>query len=112
MFLDIKLPGTQPTSDALAATPRDHDRDLPLAGTSSLLALGAELKACVEHPTQVTIGAFAALIERLQGELRMVSGDSLCPALEDDYAGLFRDGQTREFSQYDVNQIEAALTES
>jgi hypothetical protein len=111
MFLDMNTSAARLTTQSLETNPRDFERDLPLAGTSNLLALGAELQACVEHPAQVSIGAFAALIDRLQGEFKLVCGDDeLYQAPEDDYAVLFLDRQTRELSQHEIGQIEAALT--
>jgi hypothetical protein len=42
--------------------------------------------------------------------LRLVCGDAELPqAIGDDYAAVFLDGRTRELSQDDIGQIEAAL---
>ncbi len=92
-----------------------HDDDIAsktatLAAASTLLALGADLKAYLDHPGAVTIGDFAAVVERLHGEFQMLRGEpDLVLNAGDDYADLFLDPQTREFSQSDIGIIEAVL---
>jgi hypothetical protein len=46
-----------------------------VAKTSSLLALGADLKALLEQPDHASLGDLAAAIERLQGEFRLIAGN-------------------------------------
>jgi hypothetical protein len=83
---------------------------LAASASANLVALGADLKAYLEQPDKVSIGDFAAVVERLHGEFRMLCGDgNVSPPDADDYAGLFADAQTREFSQSDIGQIESVL---
>jgi hypothetical protein len=81
---------------------------------TSLRALGADLQACFEKPDSVSIGDVAALVERLQGELRFVAGVALqsrpnAPTSDDDFAWLFGDDATRELTASDVGLLETAL---
>ena len=81
-----------------------------LASVSGLLALGSDLRTCLEQPDNVSIGEFAAIVERLQGEFRMICGDTeLLPNQAGDCSSLFVDVQTREFSASDIGQIESIL---
>ena len=109
---------TQRLDDA----PASGDRDEPVAGpavlaeATGLIALGQDLKACLDNPETVTVGAFAAVIERLHSEFRMIGGeaDEAPPARAarsdaDDLAALFDGGDSRELSNSDMSQIEAAL---
>jgi hypothetical protein len=85
------------------------NRHAVLPTSASLVTLGADLQACLEQPDNVSIGEFAALVERLHGEFRMLCGDDVSQPAADEYSGLFIDSQTREFSQSDVGQIESVL---
>jgi hypothetical protein len=81
-----------------------------VAATSTLLALGADLRACLEQPDSVSIGDFAAVVERLRGEFNMLCGEAnLISDQDDNYAGLFLDQQNRELSQSDIGLIESLL---
>lgn len=83
-----------------------------LASTSGLLALGADLKAYLERPENVSIGEFAAVVERLHGEFQMICGDNELSATQEndnDCASLFDDAGTRELSATDIGQIESIL---
>jgi hypothetical protein len=78
--------------------------------TPTLLSLGADLKSLLEQPEHANIGDFAAAVERLQGELLMMANDiDLLADRSDDYAELFADAQTRDFSTSDIGQIETVL---
>jgi hypothetical protein len=80
--------------------------------TSGLLALGSDLKAYLEQPENVSIGEFAAVVERLHGEFQMICGDTEVSAAQDaddDCSSLFVDAGTRELSANDIGQIESIL---
>jgi hypothetical protein len=81
-----------------------------LSSKSTLQALGADLKACLDQPGNVSIGEFAAVVERLHGEFKLLCGEpDLMLHQDDDYAGLFVDRQTRELSLSDIGMIESIL---
>jgi hypothetical protein len=83
-----------------------------LASTSGLLALGSDLKAYLEQPENVSIGEFAAVVERLHGEFQMICGETEVSAAQDtdnDCSSLFVDAGTRELSANDIGQIESIL---
>jgi hypothetical protein len=83
-----------------------------LTPTSTLLALGAELKAYLEQPGNVSVGDFAAVVERLHGEFKLLCGEpDLMPKQDDDYADLFVDRQSRELSPSDIGMIESILND-
>lgn len=97
-------------SRTLESVPKFADASPAPVTTSSLVALGADLKAFLEQPDKASIGDFAALVERLRGEFQMICGDAaLTSTHHDSIAALFADAQTREFSQSDIGQIEAVL---
>ena len=85
----------------------------PLATTSNLRALGAELQSYLAHPERVSIGQFAGVVEQLHGEFTLICGEMSEPALlsrrEEELSTLFEDVGTRDLSATDICQLEAAL---
>jgi hypothetical protein len=81
----------------------------PVSASLSVLALGSELKALLEQPERANIGDLAAVVERLRNEFRMIADVDLLADQVDDYADLFADAQTRDFSLTDIGQMESIL---
>jgi hypothetical protein len=109
MFSALQHQSDERSADAARASERRASA-AALASVSGLLALGSDLRTCLEQPGTVSIGEFAAVLERLHGEFRMICGDTeLSPDQEDDCASLFVDVPTREFSATDIGQLESIL---